>query len=120
MNYKDLIGKYIVNFNETNDYIDFITNDNYVFRIYSFEPYCVCNVGEYIDEIITNGTCFGVITDIKVDIDDEWKDEICYKGVVSFYFENGKIDFKVHGEDNGFYGVSFTMPVEIFKGDNNE
>ena len=49
------------------------------------------------------------------DFVDEEVSEIVYKGNVTFYFENGKINMKVHGEDNGYYGVSFTMPVEIYK-----
>ena len=32
-NYEYLIGKYITNYKETKQYIDFITNDNYVIRI---------------------------------------------------------------------------------------
>lgn len=122
-NYEYLIGKYITNYKETKQYIDFITNDNYVIRIDKFVPYCCCNVGEYIDEITKDGTCCGVITNIETDISgnqEEWYNpdrEIVYAGNVSFYFENGKMDFRVHGEDNGYYGVSFTMPVEVFKED---
>lgn len=118
--FKYLIGKYIIKYNITEEYIDFITDDNYVIRINKFEPYCCCYVGEYIDDIISEGVCFGTITNIDTNINNEYNeyDEyVVYKGVVSFYFENGKIDFNVHGEDNGYYGVSFTMPVEVFKGD---
>lgn len=120
-NYEYLIGKYINNYKETEQYIDFITNDNYVIRIDKFIPYCACYVGEYIDEIITNGTCCGVITNIEADISgnqEKWYNydrDIVYAGYVTFYFENGKINFRVHGEDNGYYGVSFTMPVEVFR-----
>lgn len=46
---------------------------------------------------------------------DELQDDVEYKGVVTFYFENGKLNMKVHGEDNGCYGVSLTMPVEILE-----
>ena len=80
-----------------------------------------CYVGEYIDEITRDGTCFGVITNIEENIKGNFKNwydddnEIVYKGNVTFYFENGKLNFNVHGEDNGYYGVNFTMPVEIIK-----
>ena len=119
MNYKDLIGKVIHRISETNEYISFITDDNVELRIYKFEPYCACYVGEYIDEISQDGTCFGVITNIETNIkEDELTDyDSVYEGVVTFYFENGKLNIKVHGEDNGYYGVSLTMPVEILKGD---
>ena len=115
MNYKDLIGKVIHRISETNDYISFITDDNVELRIYKFEPYCACYVGEYIDEISQDGTCFGVITNIETNIkEDELTGyESVYEGVVTFYFENGKLNMEVHGEDNGYYGVSLTMPVEI-------
>lgn len=122
-NYEYLIGKYITNYKETKQYIDFITNDNYVIRIDKFVPYCCCYVGEYIDEITKDGTCCGVITNIETDISGnqiKWYNpdrEIVYAGNVTFYFENGKIDMKVKGLDNGYYGVTFTMPVEVFKED---
>ena len=117
MNYKDLIGEVIHRISETNEYISFITDDNVELRIYKFEPYCACYVGEYIDEISQDGTCFGVITNIETNIkEDELTGyDSVYEGVVTFYFENGKLNMEVHGEDNGYYGVSLTMPVEILK-----
>lgn len=117
--YKDLIGKYIIRIIDQEDYIYFVTKDNLTIRICKFEPYCCCNVGEYIDEISQDGVCFGTITNIKTNIEgsqEEYFDkenEIVYKGIATFYFGNGKIDMKVHGEDSGFYGVSFTMPIEV-------
>ena len=121
MNYEDLIGKAIHKISEDDTYISFITEDNIELRIDKFEPYCACYVGEYIDEITKDGTCFGVITNIETDIVednfDEYEYDYVYKGNVTFYFENGKINMKVHGEDNGYYGVSLTMPVRIIKFD---
>ena len=116
-NYKDLIGKVIHRIKEDENYISFITDDEIELRISKFEPYCCCNVGEYIDEISKNGTCFGVITNIETNIvEDNFDSNECdyvYKGYVTFYFENGKLNMKVHGEDNGYYGVALRMPVEI-------
>jgi len=118
-NYKDLIGKFITQIKEDESYIYFITKENVVIRIEKMYPYCCCYVGEYIDEISSEGICFGTITNIETDIEgsqDDWYDlghEIVYKGVATFYFEHGKINMKVHGEDNGYYGVSFTMPIEV-------
>lgn len=118
--YTDLIGKYIIQIIDKKDYIYFRTKDNITIKIYKFEPYCCCNVGEYIDSISKEGACFGTITNIEVDIkedgfDKEEEGDFVYKGTATFYFENGKLDMKVHGEDNGFYGVSFTLPIEVFK-----
>lgn len=120
MNYKDLLGKVIHRISDNEHYISFITDDNIELRISKFEPYCACWVGEYIDEISQEGTCFGVITNIKSTITETIEKNPCevYKGLVTFYFENGKLNIKVHGEDNGYYGVCFTMPVEII--DNNK
>lgn len=115
MNYKDLIGKTIHRISECESYISFITDDNIELRIYKFEPYCACNVGEYIDEIRQEGTCFGVITNIETNIEEDEYNDTVYEGNVSFYFENGKLNMSVHGEDNGYYGVSLTMPVQIIK-----
>ena len=119
MNYKDLVGKVIHRIKEDESYIAFISDDDIEFRISKFEPYCVCEVGEYIDEITQNGTCFGVITNIETNIEEDAIDEFgydcVYKGNVTFYFENGKLNMNVHGEDNGYYGVRLTMPVEIIK-----
>lgn len=120
INYEYLIGQYITNIKEDEIYIYFITKQNYVIRIDKFVPYCACYVGEYIDEIKKDGVCFGTITNIETNMlsPDEYEDEdydYVYKGNVTFYFENGKIDMKVHGEDNGYYGVAFNMPVEILK-----
>lgn len=117
-NYKDLIGLQIIRISQDEDYFYFITKDNYTIRIPLFVPYCACFVGEYIDEISSNGNCTGIITNIgekMKDPDKINKDYVVYEGNVSFYFEDGKINFKVHGEDNGYYGVSFTLPVEILK-----
>lgn len=120
-NYKDLIGKFIIQIKNQEDYIYFRTKDNLTIRISKFVPYCACNVGEYIDEISKDGNCFGTITNIETGIkgnQEEYFDEgneIVYKGIATFYFENGKLDMKVHGEDNGYYGVSFTMPIEVLK-----
>lgn len=113
--YNELIGKYIIQIKENEDYIDFITKDNYAIRINKFEPYCACYVGEYIDEISKDGNCFGTITNIEKNIKKNNCDEIVYKGNVTFYFENGKLNMNVHGEDNGYYGVEFTMPIEVLK-----
>ncbi len=121
MKLKDLIGQFIVQIKEDENYIYLITKENTIIRIEKFSPYCACNVGEYIDEISKEGACFGTITNIETNIkgnQDKWYDsanEIVYKGLATFYFENGKIDMKVHGEDNGYYGVSFTMPIEVIK-----
>lgn len=122
LDYKSLIGKYIIKIKEDINYVYFITKDNYVIKIEKFTPYCACYVGEYVDEITQDGTCFGTITNIKENIkgnQDNWYDEfneIVYKGEVTFFFRNGKINMTVCGMDNGYYGVSFTMPVEIYKG----
>lgn len=115
-NYKDLIGLNIIEIKQDEDYFYFITKENYTIRIPLFVPYCACNVGEYIDEISSKGNCTGIITNIE-DIIEENDNELflVYKGNVSFYFEDGKINFKVHGEDNGYYGVAFTLPVEILE-----
>ena len=124
--YNELLGKYINQIKTDNNYIYFITKDNITIRISKFVPYCCCYVGEYIDEITKDGTCCGVITNIETDISGNQKEwynpdrEIVYAGNVTFYFENGKIDMKVKGLDNGYYGVVFTMPVEILRGENNE
>ena len=126
LDYKYLIGQYIIKIKEDDNYVYFITKENYVIRIDKFIPYCACYVGEYVDEITQDGTCFGTITNIKENIkgnQTDWYDEsnnIVYKGEVTFYFENGKINMTVCGMDNGYYGVSFTMPVEIYKGDSDE
>lgn len=118
-NYEDLIGKFINKVEENEDYIYFITNDNLTIRIPKFEPYCACYVGEYINEITQDGTCCGVITNIETNVkgnQENWYDEeqeVVYKGNVTFYFTNGKLNMEVEGLDNGYYGVSFTMPVEI-------
>lgn len=123
MNYTDLLGKFINKIKEDEYYVYFITADNLTARIPKFEPYCTCNVGEYIDEIMIDGACFGVITSIETDItgtNNNWYDpdeEIVYKGNVTFFFQNGKLKLNVHGEDNGFYGVNLTLPVEIIKGE---
>ncbi len=120
--YNDLIGQFITSIKDNESYVYFITDGGYTIRIPKFVPYCACNVGEYIDEITTDGTCFGAITNIDTNVlgsyDDGWYDEeneIVYKGNVTFFFENGKINMNVHGEDNGYYGVRFTMPAEIIK-----
>ena len=119
LDYRDLIGQFIIKVEEDKNYIYFITKEHYVIRIEKFVPYCACYVGEYIDEITQSGDCSGIITNIEEEIkgnQDNWYDgncEIVYKGEVSFFFENGKVNMKVHGEDNGYYGVSFTMPCEI-------
>ncbi len=118
-NYKDLIGLHIIEIKQDEDYFYFITKDNYTIRTPLFVPYCACYVGEYIDEISINGKCTGIITNIEKNIinnsDEITDDYIVYEGNVTFYFEEGKIKFKVHGEDNGYYGVSFTLPVEILE-----
>lgn len=120
-NYKELQGKFINKIQEDEVYVYFITKDNLSIRIPKFEPYCACYVGEYINEITQDGTCCGIITNIETNIkgnQEHWYDEneeIVYKGNVTFYFENGKIDMQVEGLDNGFYGVCFTMPVEILE-----
>lgn len=117
--YEDLVGKFINKVTEDESYVYFLTNDNLTIRIPKFEPYCACYVGEYIDEITQDGTCCGIITNIETNIkgnQENWFDEdneTVYKGNVTFYFANGKINMKVSGVDNGYYGVSFTMPVEI-------
>lgn len=123
--YKYLIGKKINRFDETTDkygvdFINFYTDDEEI-SICKFEQYCSCYVGEYIDEIDIDGKCNGIITNIEEHIkgdQEKWYNEAngtVYKGDVTFYFENGKINMDVHGEDNGYYGVSFTMPVYITK-----
>lgn len=117
--YNDLIGKYIKKVEYDEDYIYFKTDDNITIRIPKFEPYCVCYVGEYINEITQDGICCGTITNIETNVkgnQENWFEEdkeIVYKGNVTFYFENGKINMEVEGLDNGYYGVCFTMPVEI-------
>ena len=117
--YNDLIGKYINKVDYDEDYIYFKTNDNITIRIPKLEPYCACYVGEYINEITQDGTCCGIITNIETNVkgnQENWFDEdkeIVYKGNVTFYFANGKINMEVEGLDNGYYGVCFTMPVEI-------
>lgn len=118
-NYKYLLGKEIIGFKDLDDVFVFYTDDEEII-IDKFIPYCACNVGEYIDEITYNGKIKGVITDVTSDIrfdtdEIDKYDETVYKGRVSFYFENGKVNMNVHGEDNGFYGVQFTMPVTIIK-----
>ena len=120
-NYNYLIGKYITELKETKTDFCFITKDSYKIIISKFEPYCACDVGNYIDEIVTDGHCFGTILNIEDNIqesnftEEEVYNECVYKGNVTFYFENGKINMKVHGEDNGYYGVSFKMTVYIYK-----
>lgn len=117
--YNDLIGKYINKIEDDEEYVYFKTNDNITIRIPKFEPYCACYVGEYINEITQDGTCCGTITNIETNVkgnQENWFDEdkeIVYKGNVTFYFANGKINMEVEGLDNGYYGVCFTMPVEI-------
>lgn len=119
--YKDLIGLYINKINQDENYVYFLTNHDITIRIPKFEPYCACYVGEYIDEITTNGNCCGIITSIEENILGNQEtyynehEEIVYKGNISFYFENGQINMNVHGEDNGYYGVSFTLLVEVLK-----
>ena len=54
-NYKNLIGKYIIESREDEEYFYFITKDNYKIAIEKFVAYCGCNVGEYIDEITIDG-----------------------------------------------------------------
>lgn len=121
--YKKMIGKNIKEIKQDDEHIYFITEDNYICEIDKFIPYCACYVGEYIDEISEDGICNGVITNVEENIkgnQKEWYnecEEIVYKGEVTFFFENGKINLKVHGEDNGYYGVVFTMPVSIYKGE---
>ena len=118
-NYKYLIGKKISHIKEDETYIYFITDDNLSLRIEKFIPYCSCYVGEYIDDISIDGDCYGMITNIEKNIIGDQENyydgikEIVYKGNVTFYFENGKVNMSVHGEDNGYYGVAFTMPVEV-------
>lgn len=118
-NYKYLIGKKISHIKENETYIYFITDDNLSLRIEKFISYCTCYVGEYIDDISIDGNCCGIITNIEKNIignQGHYYDElneIVYKGNVTFYFENGKVNMSVHGEDNGYYGVAFTMPVEV-------
>lgn len=119
--YDYLIGKKIEEIECTVDEIIFITDSEKI-HIERFVPYCACNVGEYIDEILVNGNCNGIITDIKplikkinIEEDCDFFDDTIYRGEVGFFFENGKIDMKVHGEDNGYYGVAFRMPVYIEK-----
>lgn len=125
MNYKNLKGQFITKVIEDEKYVYFVTKENYLIRIDKFIPYCACYVGEYIDEITQNGNCYGIVTDVKEQIkgnQDEYYDsgnEIVYKGEITLFFENGKINMKVHGEDNGYYGVTFTMPVEVLRSDNN-
>lgn len=120
---KYFIGQFIIEVKEDENYINFITKGNYIIRIEKFVPYCSCNVGEYIDEITQDGTCFGIITNVKENIKGNQNNyydgskEIVYNGEVTFFFENGKINMKVHGEDNGYYGVRFELPVEILKVD---
>lgn len=115
--YKSLLGKKIVKIEETETNIYFFTEDNIKLRIEKFEPYCACNVGEYIDDITYDGVCNGIITNIETNLVGNQnhyyneEEEIVYKGNITFYFENGKINMNVHGEDNGYYGVTFTMPV---------
>ena len=116
--YKDLIGLFINQIKDDKYNIYFVTNNKITIKIPKFVPYCACNVGEYIDRISYDGICFGTITNIEENVDDKLfdsKNGIIYKGNVTFYFENGKINMDVHGEDNdGYYGVSFTMPCEVF------
>lgn len=119
--YKDLIGLVISQTKQDKNYIYFITNSDITIRTSKFEPYCACYVGEYIDSITINGDCCGMITSIEENIIgnqnnyyDEHK-EIVYKGYVTFYFKNGQINLNVHGEDNGYYGVSFTLPIEVIR-----
>lgn len=119
---KYFIGQFITEVKEDENYIYFITKENYIIRIEKFRTYCFFN-GNYIDEITQDGTCFGTITNVKENIkgnQDDYYDgseEIVYKGEVTFFFENGKINMKVHGEDNGYYSVRFELPVEILKVD---
>ena len=115
-NYKYLIGKKVTRVEEKKDYIIFYT-DNEKIYIDKFIPYCCCNVGEYIDNIkFSNKKVNGIITAIKENINKINNcNEVVYRGEVTFFFENSKINMKVHGEDNGYYGVSFTMPVYIEK-----
>ena len=116
--YNYLLGKKITKVEEKSGEIIFYTNDEKI-TINKFEPYCVCNVGEYIDNITfsdsqVNGIITSIETNVKEDEDDDnW--DLIYRGNVTFFFENAQINMQVHGEDNGFYGVSFTMPVYIEK-----
>ena len=116
-NYEYLIGKKITKVEERKEDIIFYT-DNEKIYIDKFIPYCCCNVGEYIDNIkFSNDNVNGIITSIEKNIDDieDYSSEDVYRGNISFFFENAKISMQVHGEDNGYYGVSFTMPVYIEK-----
>lgn len=117
--YKYLVGKVINKVEEKENEIIFYTDEEEI-AIDKFIPYCACNVGEYIDEISINGECNGVITRIEPNINENPEDpdgysEDVYRGEVSFFFEHGFINANVHGEDNGYYGVGFTMPVSVKK-----
>jgi len=114
INIKEMIGKEIKRYLLNDKQIIFYTDDEQI-TIERFIPYCVCNVGEYIDEIIIDNDIFGTITSINTNITYKSREEYDtpYTGEVTFYFENKKINMQVHGEDNGYYGVSFTMPATI-------
>ena len=118
--YKYLVGKVINKVEETKNEIVFYTDEEEII-IDKFIPYCACNVGEYVDEISINGECNGVITKVEPNIDKYPENdaygysEDVYRGKVSFFFEHGFINANVHGEDNGYYGVAFNMPVSIRK-----
>ena len=113
-NYNYLLGKKITKVEEREEDIIFYTDTEKIY-IDKFVPYCCCNVGEYIDSIrFSNKKVNGIITSIDKNIqnvDDGW--DTIYRGNITFFFENAKISMQVHGEDNGYYGVSFTMPVYI-------
>lgn len=111
----DLIGKFINRYEETDNYILFYTDSEKI-SIDKFIPYCACNVGEYVDSFTVDGEINGAIVDIGENINEcDGENGIVYSGDVSFFFEHGKINMNVHGEDSGYYGVSFCMPVTIDK-----
>ena len=109
-----LLGCKIDKIIEDESSIIFIANNiSKGFKINKFEAYCCCNVGEYIDEISKDGECLGTITKIEQSLENIYNDEIVYKGNITFYFGDSKLNMKVHGEDSGFYGVCFSMPTEV-------
>jgi hypothetical protein len=115
--YQYLIGKFINKYEETDNEIKFFTDDEEI-AIQKFIPYCACNVGEYIDNITYEGKISGVITGINANITEDPGDgdyDVVYEGTVSILFDYAKINMLVHGEDNGYYGVAFEMPVTIKK-----
>ena len=116
--YNYLLGKKIAKVEEREEDIIFYTDSEKIY-IEKFIPYCCCNVGEYIDDIkFSNNKVNGIITSIEKNIHTDihyQNTEDVYYGNITFFFENAKISMQVHGEDNGYYGVSFTMPVTIEK-----